>query len=116
VRSVLWCKSRYGSEFKTTQVVGLVEKIEYIRKRDIGPTQCYIKASFDFGLFDVKSSNVHLSQLKLFVENERQKDPPNSSITTNAVAVVDVHFDASYETQTFDNVNNNVVVGEQKNA
>jgi hypothetical protein len=30
VRSVKWCKARYGSEFKTKQAVGLVEKVEYI--------------------------------------------------------------------------------------
>jgi hypothetical protein len=49
VCSVSWCKSRYGSDFKTKQAVGLVEKIEYIRKNEIGPTQCYVTVSFDFG-------------------------------------------------------------------
>jgi hypothetical protein len=55
-----------------------------------------------------------LSQLKLFVENERPKDPPNVSITTHAVAAVDGNFDASYEVQTFNNRNNDVIDGEQK--
>jgi hypothetical protein len=57
---------------------------------------------------------IHLSQLKLFVENERRKYPPNASITTHAVAVVDVNFDASYEAKKIDNVNDNFDVGEQK--
>jgi hypothetical protein len=57
----------------------------------------------------VKSNKIHLSQLKLFVENERQKDPPNASITTHAGAVVDVNFAASYEVQTLDNGNDDVI-------
>jgi hypothetical protein len=50
-----------------------------------------------------------LSQLKFFVENERQKDPPNASIPTHAGAVVDINFDASYEVQPFDNGNDDVI-------
>jgi hypothetical protein len=45
--------------------------IDYIRKSDIRPTQSYITASFDFSNDVVKSNKIHLSQLKLFVENER---------------------------------------------
>jgi hypothetical protein len=48
---------------------------------------------------NVKSNKIHQSQLKLFVENERPKDPQNTSITTHAGAVVDVNFYASYEVQ-----------------
>jgi hypothetical protein len=69
VRSFPWCKSRYGSDFKTKQVYGLVEKVEYFRKKYIGPTQCYIMASFDLGNGNAKSNKIRLSQLKLFVEN-----------------------------------------------
>jgi hypothetical protein len=57
----------------------------------------------------VRSNKIHQSQLKLFVENERPKDPQNASITTHAGAVVDVNFDASYEVQPFDYGNDNVI-------
>jgi hypothetical protein len=75
VHSVPWCKSRYGSDFKTKQVVDLLEKVKYIRKSDILPTQCYVTASFDFSYDDVKFRRIHLSQLNLFVENEQRKYP-----------------------------------------
>jgi hypothetical protein len=51
---------------------------------------------------------INLFQLKLFVENEQQKDAPHASISTHSGAVVDDNFDASYEVQTFDNRNDNV--------
>jgi hypothetical protein len=70
VCSFPWCKSSYGLEFKTKQVIGIVEMVEYIRKTNIGPTQCYVKASFDFDNNNVKFNKIQLSQLKLFVENE----------------------------------------------
>jgi hypothetical protein len=70
VRSFPWYKSSYGSEFKTKQVVGIVEMVEGNRMNNIGPTQCYVMASFDFDNDYVKSNKIHLSQLKLFVENE----------------------------------------------
>jgi hypothetical protein len=70
VRNVPWCKSYYGSDFKTTHVVGIVEKVEFIRKSDIGPEACYITASFDFGFDVVRSNKIHLSQLEVFIENE----------------------------------------------
>jgi hypothetical protein len=70
VHSVPWCKSRYGSDFKTKQVMGLVEKVDNIRKTKPGPSQCYITASFDIVYDNVNSMKVHLSQLKLFVANE----------------------------------------------
>jgi hypothetical protein len=76
---------------------------------NIGPTKCYFKASFDFDNDYVKSNKINLSQLKLFVENERQQDSQNASITTHADAVVDVNFDASYEVQLFDNGNDDVI-------
>jgi hypothetical protein len=109
VRNLQWCKSNYGSDYKTKQIVGIVEKVVYIRKSDIGPVQCYITTSFDFGCNDVMSNKMHLSQLKIFVKNEQPIDPPNTSIATLAGAVVELNTDASYETQPFDNGNNNII-------
>jgi hypothetical protein len=95
--------------FQNKISLGIVAMVEYFRMIEISPTQCYVTASFNFGNDDVSSNKIHLSQLKLFVEKERRKDPPNASITTHAGAVVDVNFAASYEVQTFDNGNDNVI-------
>jgi hypothetical protein len=83
--------------------------VEYFRMIEISPTQYYVTASFNFGNNNVWSNKIHLSQRKLFVEKERRKNPPNASITTHAGAVVDVYFAASYEVQTFDNGNEDVI-------
>jgi hypothetical protein len=101
VRSVPWCKSRYGSDFKPKQVVGLVEKVEYIWKPDIGPTQCYVRASFDFGYNNVKSMRIHMSQLKLFLEKEQQKDPPNVLIFTAILPTFVIVFSSKSKLQVF---------------
>jgi hypothetical protein len=94
VCNVPWCKSYYGSDFKTKQVVGIVAKVKYISNFDIGPDQCYIATSFDFGFDIFRSNKILLSQLEVFVENERRKDAQNASITTHAGAVVDVNIEA----------------------
>jgi hypothetical protein len=83
--------------------------VAYFRMIEIRRTQCYVTASFDFGNNDARSNKIHLFQRKLFVANERQQDPPSASITTHAGAVVDVNFAASYEVQTFDNGNDDVI-------
>lgn len=111
VRNLQWCKSRYGSEYKSKVIVGTITKVEYVRKKDIGPAQSYITASFDFGDNDIKSMKIHLSQLKVFVEGERLKDPPNASITAHAAAVVDVNIHASNEAPPIDNGNNDMLEG-----
>jgi hypothetical protein len=42
VRSFPWCKSHCELDFQTNQVVCIVEKVDYISKSDIRPTQCFI--------------------------------------------------------------------------
>jgi ethanolamine utilization cobalamin adenosyltransferase len=92
-----WCKSHYVLSYKTKKSLALLKRLNmYMRQSDIGPAQCYNTASFDSGYNDIKSNKIHLSQRKVFVENEQPKYPPNASITTHAGAVVDVKIDASY--------------------
>jgi hypothetical protein len=95
----------YESNFKTINNVGIMEKVEFIRKSDIGSEECNMTASFDFGFDVVTSNKIHLSQLEVFVENERRKDPQNASMATPAGAVVGVNFVASYEALQLDNRN-----------
>jgi hypothetical protein len=112
VCNVQWCKSHYGLVYKTKQIFGIVEKIEYIRKTDTGPVQYYIRASFDFGYNDVKSNKIRLSQLKVFIENEQPNDPPNASIASHAGTVVEINVYALNEAQPCDNGNNDIIEGE----
>lgn len=99
------CMAVYGSEYKKKEVQGKVTAVNYLRKTDNGPAQCYITATYIVGTRFTKSVQLHLSKVKAVVPPEATINMNNDPFPSHDVSVVDDNNNASIEAPTIDVAN-----------
>ena len=70
------CMAIYVSEYTEKELQGTITDVNYIRKSDSGPAQCYITATYNMASINKTNS------VKMHIRNVKEFIKPEATITT----------------------------------
>ena len=95
----------YGTKFKEKEYQGTITSVNYLRKSENGPAQCYVTATYTMGNNITKSVRMHLSKVKSFIPTEATINADNPIIPPSNIAPVDANMNATIEAPAISNDN-----------